>query len=197
MTWPRRPSGRDHAGPREAGGPDQVVHGQANQPGHEHEQAPQGGGEAARSHTELADIRDGGGLGPRARGPLLVATAWQAGKAFGAQDLVNGGQTEPVPLRRQGIVDVVDRQVLLAQGDNQRPGGILLGLDLRPGSGLGEEVAAPMAEDMAQDPERARGVAEAPGGIGGRHPLRKVRAQGLVLPVPGLLGLEEEPGRFR
>jgi len=111
---------------------------------------------------------------------------------------VDGGETERVALLPQGVVDVVDRQVLLAQGDDQRPGWILLGLDLRAAGGVGEELAAaPMAEGMTQDAERARGVAEAPGCLGRWHPLGKVRAQGFVLPVPGLLGLEEEPGGVR
>ncbi len=114
QSGPDRRRGRDHAGAREPRRLDQLVELQTDQPGHEQEQAPHGGGEAARSHPELADIGDGGAVGPRALGPLFVAAAWQARKAFGAQDLVNGGETESTPLPRQGVVDVVDRQVLLA-----------------------------------------------------------------------------------
>ncbi len=54
-----------------------------------------------------------------------------------------------------------------------------------------------MAEGMTQDTERSRRIAEPTGRFGRRHPLGEVRAQGLVLPVPGLLGLEEEPGGIR
>ncbi len=101
-------------------------------------------------------------------------------------------------LLAERIVDVVDRQVLLAQADDQRAGGILLGLHLRPARRVGEEVALlAVAEGVAQYPKGARSVSEASSGLRRRQAVREVGPQRLVLPVPRLLRLAKEPGRVR
>ena len=130
-----RVRGRDHPGPREARGLHQVVEPEPHQPGEEEEQAAHGGRKPARGATELPDVGDRRALGPRPRRPLLVAAPGQASEAFGAQHLVNRGEAQRVALLAQRILDVVDRQVLLAQGDDHRAGGILLGLHLRARAG--------------------------------------------------------------
>jgi hypothetical protein len=103
-----------------------------------------------------------------------------------------------VPLLRQGVVDVVDRQVLFAQGDDPGAGRILLGLGPRPARGVREEVAeSSVAEGVAQHPERPRSVAEAPGRLRRRPPFGEIGPQGFVLPVPWLLRLHEKLGGRR
>ena len=51
-----------------------------------------------------------------------------------------------------------------------------------------------LAELVAQDAEAARGVAEAGGGLGGGDLLDEVGAQGLVLAVGRVGGLQEGAG---
>ena len=63
-------------------------------------------------------------------------------------------------------------------------------------AGLTEEGAlvGVMAELMAQDAERARGVTEAGGDLVGWELLDEVGAEGFVLAVEGVLGREKEGG---
>ena len=54
-----------------------------------------------------------------------------------------------------------------------------------------------MAELVAQDPKRARRVAEAEGDLVGRAAFEEVGSEGLVLSVQRVFGSEEEAGRRR
>jgi len=128
-------------------------------------------------------------------GPLLVAATRQSGEAFGAQHLVNGRQAEAVALLGQRVVNVVDRQVLLAQGDDHRPRRVFLGLDLRAPGSLGEELAyLAAAKGVAQHAEGPGRIAELSGRDRGGHALGEVGAQRFVLAVPRVRGLPEESG---
>ena len=83
-------------------------------------------------------------------------------------------------------------------GDDQRPGGVLLGLHLRPPRGVGEELAQlPVPERVAQHAKGAGGIAVLTRRQGRRHPVGEIGAQGLVLALPRLLGLQEEPVGLR
>ena len=83
--------------------------------------------------------------------------------------------------------------VLFAQGDDERAGGILLGLGAGPGPGGEEEGGlGVMAEVVAKDAEGGRGVAESAGDLVRGAVIDEVGPEGLVLALPGQGGFEEE-----
>jgi hypothetical protein len=195
---PHRVGGRDHLRSRQARRGDEAVQIERHQPGEEDEQPAQGGGDPTRGHLELPNVGDRRSIGARPLGPVLVAAARQAAEALRPHHLVNRGQAERVTLLGQRIVDVVDRQMLLAQRHDQRAGGVLLRLDLGAPGDVAEELpAALLAETVAEHAERPRGVAEAARRLGRGEFLDEVGAQRLVLPLPRMLRLHEEAGFCR
>jgi len=90
--------------------------------------------------------------------------------------------------------DVIDRMILFAQGDNQRASRVGLGLVLRAGLALAEEIKMLAAELATEDPEGAWAITEAMGHFVRREPLHKEGAESFVLAVGGRLGFEEESG---
>src|SRR5262249_36902140 len=91
----------------------------------------------------------------------------------------------------QGAADIVDGEVLLAQGDDALTQGLLFGGDVGPLVGGEEEAAAGgLAELVDQDTEAAVGVAEAFGDFRAGAALDDVGTQGLVLALGGV-------GRFQ
>ena len=190
---PDRLGGRDHRRPRQTRRGDEAVQVERDQPGQEHEQPTQGGRDPARGQADLPDVGDRRPIGARPLGPVLVAAPRQAAEPLRSHHLVNRREAQGVALLGQGIVDVVDRQVLLAQGHDQRAGRILLRLDLGPPRDVPEELApGPLAEAVAKDPERARRIPKAAGRRGRGEALDEVGAQRLVLPLPRVLRLDEE-----
>jgi len=91
------------------------------------------------------------------------------------------------------LADVVDGEVLLAQGDDLFAEALFLGGGLRS-FGRGEEELAfgVLAELVDQDAEAARGVAAAAGGLGRGEAFDEEGAEGFVLAMGGVLRLEEE-----
>jgi hypothetical protein len=93
------------------------------------------------------------------------------------------------------LADVIDGEILLAQGDNLLPEALLLG------GGVGtfgrREEEGPLrvvAELVGQDAEAAGRIAAATGGLGRGEAFDEIGAEGFVLAVGGILGLEEEAG---
>ena len=54
---------------------------------------------------------------------FVISPAWQASESFILEDLGDGDRTEGVALVGQITADVVDGEVLLAQGDDADRGG--------------------------------------------------------------------------
>jgi hypothetical protein len=81
----------------------------------------------------------------------------------------------------QGAADVVDREVLLAEGDDAVAEGVGLGCGLRS-LGRGEEEAAAriLAELMDQDAKAAGGVTEPARDFGAGEALDEEGAEGLI-----------------
>src|SRR5207244_7127876 len=77
--------------------------------------------EGAWGQAHGADIGYGGGVGPGGGWPFVVAAARQAGEPLLAQEDGEGVDTEGVAGGQEFALDVVDGQILLAQGDNQCP----------------------------------------------------------------------------
>jgi hypothetical protein len=144
--------GRDHARARQGGMAGERGGVEADEIGDKQEEAPESGGEAPRGEGELASI--GGDLdgGSDACGPLLVEAPGQAGKAFGLEQLTDRSGAERRALVAQGLTDLIDRQVALAQGDDVLAGLAFPGLGLRPVARRGEEVGQlAVAELVAED----------------------------------------------
>src|SRR5262249_60407007 len=98
-----------------------------------------GGGGGGRGG--LRDIRHIGRDGPGPVGSLLVAAARQLGEALLLDDRGDGRRAQRLAITGQGPADVVDGEVLLAEGDDLLPPPFLLaGRPALVGSG-DEEVA--------------------------------------------------------
>src|SRR5207248_6826819 len=84
----------------------------------EQEEAAELGVDSSRAEVELPDVGNIGPSGARGRGTVLVIAARQASKAFGLEDLVHGHRADGVAIGAKDVTDVVDGEVLLAQGDH-------------------------------------------------------------------------------
>jgi hypothetical protein len=86
----------------------------------------------------------------------------------------------------------VDGEVLLAEGDDPFPQPVLFARGPSFASGRGEEVAVGLlAELMDEDSEASGRVSEAGGRLGRGGLLDEEGAEGLVLPMSGVGGLQE------
>ena len=128
-------------------------------------------------------------------GPLVIAPPRQAGKALGLEQLGDGGGAERGTAVRQRLLDVIDRQVLLAQSNHLVAQRVTLGGTVWSFGGGQEELALGVGTElMTQDAETAGGVAEAAGDFVGGQRLDEVGAQGFVLAVRGIPGPHEVAG---
>jgi hypothetical protein len=115
---------------------------------------------------------------------------------LGLEQFPNGGRAEWNLLLLERQTDVVDRMVLLAQGDDQRTGGILLGLGAWTGAGGSKVGGIRLAhEGVAKDTESAGRVAEGSGDLVRGATLDVEGAESFVLALLRMLGLEEEGAR--
>ena len=163
--------------------------------GDEQEPAAEFGAERPRCQVERAHVGDIGGRGPDVRGSFLVEAARQPGEALLLQDARDGGRADRRVIPREGAADLVDRQVLLAEGDDTVSEPLLPtpGLDL-VGRGDEERPLGVVAELMHEDPHASWSVPEP-----GRHLSRgqavdEVGPQGFVPAMGGIRGLEEVTG---
>ena len=98
----------------------------------------------------------------------------------------------------QVATDVVDGEVLFAQGDDTVAEGIGLGCGMGPLGRFEEEVASRvLAELVDEDSEGPRRVTEAASDLGSGNPFNEEGAEGLVLAVGGFGGFEEDLGKVR
>ena len=165
---PQGATGRDHVRSGEAGARQGRVQVDGDQVGQEEEQAAELGVDGARSQVELTDIRDIGRDGPGPLGSLVAATR-QLGEALLLEDGSDGRRAERLAaVTGQGAADVVDGEVLLAQGDDLLSQPLLLAWRSAPMCGGDEEVAVGLiAELVDEDAEAPRRIAEAGGRLGG------------------------------
>jgi hypothetical protein len=98
----------------------------------------------------------------------------------------------------QVALNVIDRQVLLAQSDDEFPGAIAQRSVVRSGAkDLKESLAKVrvVSEAVTKDTKGARGIAKAVGDLSGGASIDKVSTEGLVLALlRGLGGGEEQRG---
>ena len=145
--------------------------------------------------VELPDIGDLSRRRPRAGWAFVVGPARQASESFVLEDLSDSDGAERMTLVSQVAADVIDREVLFSQGDDEVSEGIGLGCGLGSlGGGQEEGAAGILAEVMDQDTKAAGGITEAAGDFGTGEAVHEESAEGLVLAVGGVGGLEEEAG---
>jgi hypothetical protein len=191
-------AGRDHLRSGEPRGPEDAVQGDGGEGRQEEEQAAELGRERPGIQVELPHIGDLGRRRPRAGRSLVIGPARQASEPFILEDPGDGDRAERMPLVSQVAADVIDREVLFPQGDDDFSEGIGLGCGLRSlGRGQEEGAAGILAELMDQDAKAAGGIAEAAGDFGTGEVVHEEGAEGLVLAVGGVGGLEEDPREVR
>ena len=76
------------------------------------------GAEGTRAEVELLHVRDVGLFRLGAGRSFLIETAWQPRETFLAQDLVDRNRTDSERLVLQGSADIVNGEILFAQGDD-------------------------------------------------------------------------------
>jgi len=138
-----------------------------------------------------------GGLGLDAGGTFLIAAAGEAGKALLAQQYRQGIDADAVAGLSQFALNVVDREVALAQGHGRLAHAVAGGSRARAALNLAEESGAlfgVVAELVDQHAKGAGRITEALGGLGRKELFDEESAQGLVLPLKGLFGGKEEGG---
>jgi hypothetical protein len=129
--------------------------------------------------------------------PFLIQSARQRCKSFSLEHLSDRGRAQGELLVLEGLADFINRVVLFAQGDDERPGRRLFGLRAGTAAGEGEKRGTGIADKgMTQDAESARGIAEGAGDLQGGTSFDVIGAEGFVLALFRLLRLQEEPARF-
>ena len=100
-----------------------------------------------------------------------------------------------MPSLWKGAADVVDGEVLLAEGDDMVVDGIRLGSGVWPlGGGKEEETLGILAEVVDQDAKASWGVAVAFGDLGPGEFFNEEGTEGFVLAMCGIGGFEENAG---
>ncbi len=183
----------DHLRSRETRRAENPVQGDRGQDRQEEEQAAELGGECPWVQVELPDISDLGCRRSCAGWAFIVGPTRQASESFGLEDLSDCDGAERLPLVSQATADVIDGEVLFSEGDDEFAEGIGLRCRLRSlGRGQEEGAVGILAELMDQDAKAAGGVTEAAGNFGAGNVVHEEGAQGLVLAMGGVGGLEED-----
>lgn len=163
--------------------------------GHKEKEATELGFKLPGSEIKITYICHGGGFRPYAGRPFLIAPPWQAGKSFLLENHGHSRRAQSMLLIAQDLADIVDGEVLLAQGNDFVPKSIRFGSTLRSFGGRGEEVLmGVLSKLMTKDPEASLRVPEASSRLGRGEAFDEIGPERLVLPVSGIGGFEEDPG---
>ena len=161
--------------------------------GDEQEQPPALGPDRPWGEREGPDIGHGLHGRTRPRRPVLLASSRQAGETLLAENLLDGGGAQGLALLLEKFADLIGGMILFSQGHDQVPGGGLLGLRLGTVPRVEEEGGVGIATQLvAEDAEGAGGITEVGGDVGGGFLVDEIGAQGFVLTLFGMEGLEEE-----
>jgi hypothetical protein len=189
---------RDHARAGQPDLPGDRVERDCGRGRQEQEQPAEAGPQVPGGQVELPDVGDVGRGGPGTEGPFVVTAAGQSGEPLILEDLGDGARAEGMSFVVQDAADVVDREVLLAEGDDPVAEGVGLGRGLRsPGRGDEEDAVRVAAEMVDEDAEASGRVAGASRRLGPREALDEVGPEGLVLPVGGVGRHSEDAGEVR
>jgi hypothetical protein len=185
---------RDHPGARETCPIEDLIETDLTEVGQEEKEAAKLGLKLSGGEIQMTYICYGSNLGPYARRPLVITSPGQAGKPFLLEDHGHRCRTQFMPLIAQDLADIVDGEVLLAQGNDLVPKPICFGSTLRSfGRGYEEASIGVLAKLMTEDAEASLCVSKPSSGLSGRDAFDEIGSQGLVLPVGGIGGFEKDP----
>lgn len=119
--------GRDQVGTGKVGLVQDALERDLNQEGQEEEQTAELGPALPGLQIELADVGDFGNEGALLRRSLVIAAAGQACEAFFLHDQGDGDGTEGDVFAAEGTADVIDGEMLFAEGDDSLPRLLALG----------------------------------------------------------------------
>ncbi len=105
--------------------------------------------------VETANIGDLGDDGARLFGSLVVNSSRQLGEALFLEDGGDRRRAEGLAVAGQGAADVVDGEVLLAQGDDLLPQPFPFGGRPALAWGGGEEIAVGLAAELVDEDAEA------------------------------------------
>jgi hypothetical protein len=155
-----------------------------HQIGYKEEQPSELGSKLSGAQVKCAQVGDLGSRGARSGRAFLISASGQLRKTLLLQDETNGSRAEAISATFERFADVVNGEILFAQGDDLFSDPVPLGCRLWALFGWREELAMGiLAEVVAEHPETSGGIAEALGNLLGREPIDEICAQGLVLPV--------------
>jgi hypothetical protein len=185
--------GRNHLRAGESRFLEDAIEGNRSQHRQKEKQTAEFGPEGPRAQVELPGVGDIGRGWAGAGWAFVVGPARQPRESFFLENLCDGDRAERVPLVGQVATDVVDGEILFAQGDNPVAERIGLGCGMGSLGRCEEEVASRvLAELMDEDSEAPRCVTEAASDLGTGEPLNEEGAEGLVLALGGVGGFEED-----
>jgi hypothetical protein len=186
-------SGRDHHGSGKSRLRDQVVKRDGSQKGNKKKEAAEFGVNRSGAEIKLSYIGPDRGDGFYPGQSFFVSSSWKPGEAVVFQDV---GYTDRAELMTSGFKDlgnVINGEVFLSKRDHLFSDLVLFGGFLGPLPWWNEERAMGVfSEVMGQDPETSFRIPEAPGSLLVAYALDEIGAEGFVLPVGGVLRLEEE-----
>jgi hypothetical protein len=131
-------------------------------------------------------------LRPGPRKPFLVPSSGEPGKTLFLECQRDGDGAQPVSALFQDPADIIDGQILLAQGDDRVPDTIGFRRSLGPLLRGKEEGALWIpAELMGENAEASRGIPEATGDLGRRELIDEVGPEGFVLTMRSVDGFEK------
>ena len=175
-----------------------AIEGNRSQQRQKQEQSAEFGPEGPQAQVELPNVSDSGRGRPRAGWALIVGPARQPRKSFFLEDLSDCDWAERTSLVGQVATDVVYGQVLFAQGDDTVAEGVGLGGGPGPFGRYQKEVASRvLAELVDENSEAPRCVAEAASDLGTGDAFNEEGAEGLILAVGRVGGLEERLRKVR
>jgi hypothetical protein len=163
----------------------------------EEEEAPKLGLELPGGEVQTAHIRYRGNLGPCTGGPFLIASSGQAGKPFLFEDRGDGRWSQRMAFILQDLADVIDGEVLFAKANDLVTEVVLLAGTLRAFGGRHKETPMGiLAKLVAQDAKTTGSVAKPSSRFSRREAFDEVGSKGLILPVRGIGGFEEDLGEI-
>jgi len=185
----------NHPQPGQTGRTEDLVQRERCQGGQEQEETPEPGAQVPGAKIELTDVSNVGRGGLIARRPVLLGASRQASESFIHQHNRDGHRTQRAPILLDGTADIINREILLLQGDDLLANQI--GLGGLVGSFVGrlkEGASGAAAELMDKDPKASPGISEALGDFGSGETIDEEGAQRLVLAVSRIGRLEEYAG---
>jgi hypothetical protein len=186
-------SGRDHFGLGKSRFREHLIKRDGSQKGDEKKEAAEFGVHRSGTEVQLSYICRDPGDGFHTGKSLFVPSPWKPGEAFLFQDVGYADRADLMSLGFKDLRNVINGEVFFSQCDHLFSDLVLFGGLLGPFPWRKEERAnGVLSEGMDQNPKTSFRVSEAPGSFLAAQTLDEKGTEGFVLPVGGILRLEEE-----